>query len=274
MSEQQLVDASLEMACRAAVVNRHLAYASDRGKLRLQLKESENKIAALTLKLGEETAAHSLSKQKHVETLTDLSRSGEELKEKNEELSKSNQEHVATIRSLKEDNHKLTDYGKHLETAFLNMKKEKDALNAQIQARDLQIKEMGKAIVEEHTLGFEKALRHIPLLLNVSTEGVGFDIMKDVYQGLVPMPIKNIPDELEIDDPAVPTKNVPEGATAPTEITPGETVDLGENSQEKAGAMVTGAMVTGAPPKEVEGSKEASHPSAEENANPPVNVID
>ncbi|BAU03044.1 hypothetical protein VIGAN_UM004200 [Vigna angularis var. angularis] len=67
---------------------------------------------------------------------------------------------------------------------------------------------MKKAIYEEHSLGFEKAMRQIPYLLNVSTDGDGFDVMKDIYQGQL-VPLKDIPnEELEVEIIVEPTEEV------------------------------------------------------------------
>lgn len=43
-------------------------------------------------------------------------------------------------------------------------------------------------------MGFEKALRQTSLLLNVSVDGVGFDVRKDVYKGNL-VPLRDIPKE-------------------------------------------------------------------------------
>lgn len=49
MSDQQLIDAFLEPVCRTVVVNWYLAYALDKGKLNIVLKESQDEEASLKL---------------------------------------------------------------------------------------------------------------------------------------------------------------------------------------------------------------------------------
>ncbi|KOM26279.1 hypothetical protein LR48_Vigan246s000700 [Vigna angularis] len=50
--------------------------------------------------------------------------------------------------------------------------------------------------------------RAIPYLLNVSTDGDGFDVMKDIYQGQL-VPLKDIPnEELEVEIIVEPTEEV------------------------------------------------------------------
>ncbi|KOM40199.1 hypothetical protein LR48_Vigan04g039700 [Vigna angularis] len=103
------------------------AYASDKGKLSTELKESRDEVAALKLKLEEEINAHSQSKKKHAKTtlllaniesaMADIRKSGRELQTKNEELVKTNAKLTATIEHLKEQNSKLLEHGRHLDTA-------------------------------------------------------------------------------------------------------------------------------------------------------------
>ncbi|KOM31229.1 hypothetical protein LR48_Vigan01g078400 [Vigna angularis] len=163
---------------------------SPEGKRRTNLKESRDEVAALKLKLEEEMTAHSQSKKKHAETtlllaniegtMADIRRFGHELQTKNDELAKTNEEHIATNKLLKEQNAKLLDHGKHLGTAY----------------RDAR---------------FQKALTHIPLLLNASIDGAGFDVMRDLYQGKL-VPLKEILDEEFVEEaPSSTTEEKVEG---------------------------------------------------------------
>ncbi|WVY97886.1 hypothetical protein V8G54_030037 [Vigna mungo] len=230
MSEQQLAEAALELFCRAAVMlaNWNSAYASDRGKLRAQLNESQNENSTLKLKLEEVVAAHSGCEKKQKESaqliadaerlMGEAQRTGRELKKQNEELveaaevlRKQDQEHRATILNLKQQLTEVMGFSKNLSMAERNVRCERDALIKKMQGQYIQIEEMGNAIVEEHTLRFEKALRQIPCFLNMSTDGVGFDVMKDIYQGKL-VPLKDIPNE-EF------------GVAVPAEVVPEETVE-------------------------------------------------
>ncbi|BAT88649.1 hypothetical protein VIGAN_05219500, partial [Vigna angularis var. angularis] len=88
----------------------------------------------------------------------------------------------------------LVTVNQNLGEASRRVRHERDSMVTKFQARDLQIEEMHKAIYEEHIRGFEKAKRQIPYVLNMSIEGVDFDVMKDIYQGEL-VPLKEIPDE-------------------------------------------------------------------------------
>ncbi|KOM25553.1 hypothetical protein LR48_Vigan118s000300 [Vigna angularis] len=83
-------------------------------------------------------------------------------------------------------------------------KERDDLLVAAAEEREIR-EEMSKAIVVEHTRGFKKALRQVAHLLQVSIEGVTFDLRKDVYEGQM-LPLDEIPDyafmeaEVGVDD--------------------------------------------------------------------------
>ncbi|XP_022640593.1 uncharacterized protein LOC111242299 [Vigna radiata var. radiata] len=209
MSEQQLAEATLELSLRAALGIRNFANAM--GKLRAQLNESQNENSTLKLKLEEVVAGHSECEKKQKESarliadaerlMEEAQRTGRELIKQNEELAeaaevlrKQDQEHRATILHLKQQLTEVVGFSKNLSMAERNVRCERDALIKKVQGEYIQIEEMGNAIVEEHTLRFEKALRQIPYFLNMSTDGVGFDVMKDIYQGKL-VPLKDIPNE-------------------------------------------------------------------------------
>ncbi|KOM31243.1 hypothetical protein LR48_Vigan01g079800 [Vigna angularis] len=111
----------------------------------------------------------------------ELKGQNKELAKTNEDLKKRDKEHTTTIVNLRDQLKEMMAYSRNLSTTCGNILLEKDALGAKIQAQDLQIAEMKKDIYEEHSLGFEKALRQIPHLLNVSIDGAGFDVMKEGY---------------------------------------------------------------------------------------------
>ncbi|WVZ17484.1 hypothetical protein V8G54_010466 [Vigna mungo] len=85
-------------------------------------------------------------------------------------------------------------FNKNLGKAMRDIRLETDALTKKLQTQNLQIDDMHKAIYDKHSRRFEKAMRQVSFLLNISTEGVGFDVMKDVYQGEL-IPLKDILDE-------------------------------------------------------------------------------
>ncbi|WVY93443.1 hypothetical protein V8G54_032531 [Vigna mungo] len=160
MSEQQMTDTTMELACCTAMATWHLAYASDRGVLRFKLKRVQTQ-------LNETVASHSQY-------------------EKNRKILKScwrklvdNQDQKATIVSLR--------------IAEKEAREDKDTLHAKVGEDKEIMEEMGMTIVEEHTRGFKKALRQVSHLLNISTEGAGFDVKKDVYHGNL-VPLRDIPE--------------------------------------------------------------------------------
>ncbi|KOM54361.1 hypothetical protein LR48_Vigan10g025300 [Vigna angularis] len=203
ISEKQLVDSALELSCRTALANWHLAYASDKGILRARLNDSQSENATLKLILEEAIVAHSKCKEKQVESsqllfdverimgdakkiARDLKRQNEELEEAVEGLKSRNQELEETVVTLKEQMNDLLAFNQNLSQA----------------GRDV------RPIYEEHSRGFEKAMRQIPYMLNVSIEEVGFDVMKDIYNREL-VPLKNIPDEeLEAEITVEPTEEV------------------------------------------------------------------
>ncbi|KOM50519.1 hypothetical protein LR48_Vigan08g134600 [Vigna angularis] len=137
-----------------------------------------------------------------------IKRSAEGLKKQNQKL-----ERKINIIRLEEQMNKLLAFSRNLSKAERDVRKERDALVNKVQIQDAQIVEMQTAIYNQHTRGFEKALRQIPCrnakgLLNVSIEGTGFDIMKDMYKGEL-IPLKDIPnDEPEAELTMEPTEDV------------------------------------------------------------------
>ncbi|KOM41027.1 hypothetical protein LR48_Vigan04g122500 [Vigna angularis] len=87
-------------------------------------------------------------------------------------------------------------------TSSKKMKESEELVDRPIPDDKEIMEEMGKAIVLEHTQGFNKALRQASHLLNISTEGVDFDPRKDVYQGRL-ISLSEIPEgALLVYDPA------------------------------------------------------------------------
>ncbi|KOM47594.1 hypothetical protein LR48_Vigan07g129800 [Vigna angularis] len=150
MTEQQIADAMLEMASRAQMLAWHMAYASDRGALRVELEKTQTQLKELT-------EAHALCDQKQ--------------KRSEQLLSEAEAKKMMAV-----------------------LTKERDDLRAESVEDKEIIEEMKEAIVVEHTRGFQKALRQVRHLLEVSTEGVAFDVRKDVYEGQL-KPLCEIPED-------------------------------------------------------------------------------
>lgn len=85
---------------------------------------------------------------------------------------------------------------------ILELTEERDAICQALTEENESKEEMYDDIILDHSRGFKKALRQTSHLLNLSLEGVNFDIYKDVYKGkMVPIetiPVGTFPD----DDPA------------------------------------------------------------------------
>ncbi|KOM57374.1 hypothetical protein LR48_Vigan11g040700 [Vigna angularis] len=159
MSEQQIADAALEMSTRVQMLTWHMAYASDRGLLRAELEKLKAQHKEIV-----ETHAVCESRQKRSEQL------------------------------LKEAEGLLID-ARNAGQAF---KKERDQMSAElVEAKRAKVdleqakKEMA-TLMKERDEGFRKALRQAGHLLKVSTEGVEFDVQKDVYEGEL-KPLSEIP---------------------------------------------------------------------------------
>ncbi|KOM25615.1 hypothetical protein LR48_Vigan125s000500 [Vigna angularis] len=187
--EQQMDDTSLEFTSREAMATWHLAYASDRGVLRVELQK--------------------------VQTQVKEAKAGLELKKARDQL----------VADLEQGKKEVFDQ----KSASTALRVERDALLlTTVEDKKLK-EEMGEAIVLEHTRGFKKALRQVSHLFNISTEGVDFEPRKDVYRGcLVPLSeilegalVGNLNEaeeevvaettvvgEVREEDPAVPSTNV------------------------------------------------------------------
>ncbi|KOM51942.1 hypothetical protein LR48_Vigan09g060100 [Vigna angularis] len=176
MTEQQMVDAMLEMASRTALAAWHMAYASDRGVLRVELEKARTQLKELT-----EVHANCDQKQKRSEKL---------LSEAEVLLTGARAAGLA----LKKEHDQMSSELEQAKKIVAALTKERDDLRAEA-VEDQEIKEeMKEAIVVEHTRGFQKALRQVVHLLEVSTEGVAFDVRKDVYEGQL-QPLSEIPED-------------------------------------------------------------------------------
>ncbi|KOM52333.1 hypothetical protein LR48_Vigan09g099200 [Vigna angularis] len=190
MTEQQMADAMLEMASRTAMAAWHMAYASDRGVLRVELEKARTQLKELT-----EVHASCDQKERQSEKLlceaqvllNGARSAGLALKKERDDLQRERNQVVAELEQSKKTVAALT--------------KERDDLRAAA-VEDQEIREeMTEAIILEHTRGFKKALRQVAHLLQVSTEGVAFDMQKDLYQGQM-RPLGEIPENafLEAED--------------------------------------------------------------------------
>ncbi|KOM32532.1 hypothetical protein LR48_Vigan01g208800 [Vigna angularis] len=176
MTEQQIADAMLEMASRAQMLAWHMAYASDRGALRVELEKTQTQLRELT-------EAHALCDQKQ-------KRSEQLLSEAEVLLTGARAAGLA----LKKERDQVSRELEQAKKMMAMLTKERDDLRAESVEDKEIIEEMKEAIVVEHTRGFQKALRQVGHLLEVSTEGVAFDIRKDVYEGQL-KPLCEIPED-------------------------------------------------------------------------------
>ncbi|KOM52104.1 hypothetical protein LR48_Vigan09g076300 [Vigna angularis] len=142
MSEQQIVDAMLEMTTRAQMLAWHMAYASDRGTLRVELEKARAELKEL------------------IEAHAERDQMSSELEQ--------------------------------AKKAMAAVTRERDDLRAETVEDKELIEELKDAVVIEHTRGFRKALRQVGHLIDVSIEGVEFDIQKDVHEGQL-KPLNEIP---------------------------------------------------------------------------------
>ncbi|KOM25394.1 hypothetical protein LR48_Vigan102s005200 [Vigna angularis] len=132
-----------------------------------------------------------------------------------------------------------------LKTRLIALTCERDALRQTITENQELQDEMTDAIILEHTRGFKKALRQVSYILNVCTEGVNFDIRKDVYQGeLVPIdviPAGSFPD----DEPAgTPTEAMATEEAARIETPEGNSGEIMAKERFPVQPQVTGISKT------------------------------
>ncbi|KOM25241.1 hypothetical protein LR48_Vigan62s001800 [Vigna angularis] len=215
MTEQQMTDAMLELASRTTMVAWHMAYAFDKGVVRVKLEKVRTQLKELT-------DVHSNCEQRQrqseqflceaQELLNNVRSVGLTLKKERDELQIERDQMASELEQSKKTVAALT--------------KERDALLvAAAEEKEIR-KEMGEAIVVEHTRGFKKALRQVAHLLQVSTEGVAFDLRKDVYESQM-LPLDEIPDDAFLDA---------EGGD-----------DAGVDAAEEPNAEATGGSVVGSP---------------------------
>lgn len=184
MSEQQIVDAALELSTWVALLSWHLTYAFDRGKLQTCLTEATEVNARLQAKLQEALATHSGCEAKYQESahlldevkkiMMSSSEFARSLKQQNTDLAKENHK-------LNGQLVKLSVKEAELREASRKITKERDALAAWAEIVMAEVQDMSHVIYDKHLLRFEKALRQIPFVLNVSMEEAEFDVMKDIY---------------------------------------------------------------------------------------------
>ncbi|KOM43977.1 hypothetical protein LR48_Vigan05g158200 [Vigna angularis] len=175
MSEQQIADAALEMSTRVQMLTWHMAYASDRGLLRAELEKlkAQHKEIVETYAVCESRQKRSEQLLKEAEVLlNDARNAGQAFKKERDQMS-------SELVEAKKAKAELEQAKKEMATLI----KERDGWRAEaLESKDL-VEDLKDAVMLEHTRGFRKALRQAGHLLNVSTEGVGFDIQKDVYEG-------------------------------------------------------------------------------------------
>ncbi|KAG2383986.1 uncharacterized protein HKW66_Vig0152510 [Vigna angularis] len=164
-SEQKMADYCLEFACRAAAAAWNLAYASNRGNLVTELERLKTEHA----KCEQQRKESEKMIVKGREITENLQKASVEMKKVNERL-------VADLEFSRKENEQL-------KKSLTILTAEREALRQTITENQELQDEMTDAIILEHTRGFKKALRQVSYILNVCTEGVNFDIRKDVYQG-------------------------------------------------------------------------------------------
>ncbi|KOM26407.1 hypothetical protein LR48_Vigan270s000400 [Vigna angularis] len=165
MTEQQMADALLEMTTRSQMLAWHIAYASDRGVLRVELDKARTQLKELT-----EANVVCDSKQKRLEQL---------LREAEVLLNDAREAGL----TLRKERDQLSSELERAKKTGATVTKEGDDLREETMKDKELIEELKEVVVIEHTRGFWKALRQVGHLLEVSTEGVEFDIRKDVYEG-------------------------------------------------------------------------------------------
>ncbi|KOM45650.1 hypothetical protein LR48_Vigan06g095600 [Vigna angularis] len=176
MSEQEIADTMLEMTTRAQALAWHLAYASDRGIVRVELEKVRTQLKELT-----EVHTAWDAKQKRAE----------QLPKEAETLLNDTREAGLTLRKERDQMASELEQAKR---AMVVLAKERNELKAEASERNELGEELKEAIMIEHTRGFRKALRQVGHLLQVSTEGVEFDVQKDVYEGQL-KPLNEIPED-------------------------------------------------------------------------------
>ncbi|KOM49645.1 hypothetical protein LR48_Vigan08g047200 [Vigna angularis] len=180
MSEQEIADTMLEMTTRAHALAWHLAYASDRGMVRVELEKVQTQLKELT-----EVHTACDAKQKRAEQL---------LKEA-ETLLNDTREAGLTLRKERDQ---IASELEQAKRAMVVLARERNELKAEASERNELVEELKDAIMIEHTRGFRKALRQVGHLLQVSTEGVEFDVQKDVHEGQL-KPLNEIPEDVVLE---------------------------------------------------------------------------
>ncbi|KOM55633.1 hypothetical protein LR48_Vigan10g152500 [Vigna angularis] len=165
MTEQQMADDLLEMASRIAMAAWHMAQ-----------RQSEQLLREGQALLNSTRAA------------------GSALKKERDELRLAHDQMTSELAQLRKIVVAVTQ---ERDGAI----KERDELIAAAAEDREEREEMREAIMVEHTRGFKKALRQVAHLLQVSTEGVAFDVGKDVYEGQM-LPLAEVPEDafLEAED--------------------------------------------------------------------------
>ncbi|KOM51811.1 hypothetical protein LR48_Vigan09g047000 [Vigna angularis] len=207
MSEQQIADAMLEMSTRVQMLAWHMAYASDRGQLRVELEKlrAQHKEVVKTHAACESRQRQSEQLMREAEVLLREARAaGQTFKKERDQMSS---ELVAANKAKIE----LEQAKKEMATLI----KERDGWRAEsLESKDL-VEDLKDAVMLEHTRGFRKALRQVGHLLNVSTDGVEFDVQKDVYEGEL-RPLSEIPGDAFMGEEEVEEVAAAEGPSAET----------------------------------------------------------
>ncbi|KOM37981.1 hypothetical protein LR48_Vigan03g136300 [Vigna angularis] len=154
----------LQMDASEKRVFENMTYASDRGRLRTELEKVR---AELEKKRAEQLL-------KEAETLLNATR-----------------EAGSTLRKERDQ---LASELEQAKRAMVVLARERNELKAEASERNELVEELKDAIMSEHTKGFRKALRQARHLLQVSTEGVAFDVQKDVHEDQL-KPLDDIPED-------------------------------------------------------------------------------
>ncbi|KOM55427.1 hypothetical protein LR48_Vigan10g131900 [Vigna angularis] len=171
MTEQQMADDLLEIATRTTMAAWHMEYASDRGVLRVELEKSRTQ-------LKEIADAHAACEQRQRESEQRL-REGQTL-----------------LNSTWAAGSALKNERDELRLAHDQMASELVQLERLLRGKRRNARSDNGRAYERLQEGVEVA--H---LLQVSTEGVAFDVRKDVYEGQM-LPLVEVPENafLEVED--------------------------------------------------------------------------
>ncbi|KOM58491.1 hypothetical protein LR48_Vigan11g152500 [Vigna angularis] len=195
MSEQEIADTMLEMTTRAQALAWHLAYASDRGRVRTELEKVRAELEKVRAEWEKVRAQLQELTEVHAACDANQKRAEQLLKEA-ETLLNATREAGSTLRKERDQ---LASELEQTKRAMVVLARERNELKAEALERNELVEELKDAIMSEHTKGFRKALRQARHLLQVSTEGVAFDVQKDVHEDQL-KPLDDIPEDAVLED--------------------------------------------------------------------------